>query len=282
MNVYGFCHPVISSASAKATDYSTDDYMSEEDFLEDIKSELEKIGIKRSISIGLWSALGSRSLPLLYRVLVSLQMTYLKSEVSLQVFVRSTEVLDHLYRYMPWDFRPQKALTKAGRTIIITVGDIVPEPWVIEQEKEAIVNASNEDLILGGGVSDSIRRNAGPGLQKELSALAKNKLRIGEAAVTGAHGIPGVNFIVHVPTASGTEDAVFNGTVSALRAAQKKEVKRLVFPALGAGTGGLSIKACSKLMLKAMDGFFETDTKFPQVCVVKLWRKSDFELFVSG
>lgn len=244
--------------------------------------DLEKNGNKHSISIGLWGPLGHQSLPLLYRDLISLQITDVKKEVSLQVFVKSVEVLDHLYRFMPWDFRPQKLLTrKNGHRILITVGDIVPEPWVLTPEKEAIVNASNENLVLGGGVSDSIRRNTSPDLQKELFRLAKNKLQIGDAAVTGSYGMAGVSFIIHVPTASGTEDSVFYGTVAALRTAKQYEIKRLVFPALGTGTGGLSIRTCSKLMLKAMTEFFETNAEFPQFCVIKLWKKSDFEQFVA-
>ena len=53
-----------------------------------------------------------------------------------------------------------------------------------EQDTEAIVNAANNDLQLGGGVAGAIRRAGGPSIQEECDA--HGPVRVGEAAITGA------------------------------------------------------------------------------------------------
>ena len=65
----------------------------------------------------------------------------------------------------------------ATRVLILT-GDIV------EQDVDAIVNAANNDLVLGAGVAGAIRRAGGPAIQDECDA--HGPIRVGEAAITGA------------------------------------------------------------------------------------------------
>ena len=65
----------------------------------------------------------------------------------------------------------------ATRVVIIT-GDLV------EQEVDAIVNAANNDLVLGGGVAGAIRRSGGPSIQDECTA--HGPVPVGHAAITGA------------------------------------------------------------------------------------------------
>ncbi len=49
-------------------------------------------------------------------------------------------------------------------TVVIISGDLV------EQDVDAIVNAANNDLLLGGGVAGAIRRRGGPAIQDECTA----------------------------------------------------------------------------------------------------------------
>src|SRR5437879_9731347 len=63
------------------------------------------------------------------------------------------------------------------RVVIIT-GDLV------EQKVDAIVNAANNDLMLGGGVAGAIRRAGGRSIQDECDA--HGPVQVGEAAITGA------------------------------------------------------------------------------------------------
>jgi O-acetyl-ADP-ribose deacetylase (regulator of RNase III) len=53
-----------------------------------------------------------------------------------------------------------------------------------EAAVDAIVNAANNDLVLGGGVAGAIRAKGGPSIQAECDKLGP--IPIGEAAITGA------------------------------------------------------------------------------------------------
>src|SRR5258706_10476959 len=61
---------------------------------------------------------------------------------------------------------------------------------------DAIVNAANNDLLLGGGVAGAIRIKGGPSIQGECSRLGP--IRIGEPAMTSG-GKLAARFVVHRP-----------------------------------------------------------------------------------
>ncbi len=56
----------------------------------------------------------------------------------------------------------QQSAKAAAPKIVIQQGDLT------EMETDAIVNAANNDLILGGGVAGAIRRKGGDAIQREL------------------------------------------------------------------------------------------------------------------
>ena len=64
-----------------------------------------------------------------------------------------------------------------GLTVDILQGDLT------EQDVDAIVNAANNDLILGGGVAGAIARRGGPAIQAECHAIGP--IEVGGAAITG-------------------------------------------------------------------------------------------------
>ena len=72
--------------------------------------------------------------------------------------------------------------------IVIIAGDLV------EQDVDAIVNAANNDLLLGGGVAGAIRRRGGPAIQDECDA--HGPVKVGEAAITGAGELP-ARHVIH-------------------------------------------------------------------------------------
>ncbi|BAW01650.1 Appr-1-p processing protein [Thermus thermophilus] len=59
---------------------------------------------------------------------------------------------------------------------------------------DAIVNAANNYLKLGAGVAGAILRKGGPSIQEECDRIGK--IRVGEAAVTGAGNLP-VRYVIH-------------------------------------------------------------------------------------
>jgi O-acetyl-ADP-ribose deacetylase (regulator of RNase III) len=77
--------------------------------------------------------------------------------------------------------------------VVIIAGDL------IEQAVDAIVNAANNDLQLGGGVAGAIRRAAGPAVQDECDA--HGPVQVGEAAITGA-GRLRARYVIHAASMS--------------------------------------------------------------------------------
>jgi len=72
--------------------------------------------------------------------------------------------------------------------ITLRQGDITPE------ETEAIVNAANSSLWMGGGVAGAIKRVGGREIEEE--AVKKGPIPVGEAVVTGA-GKLSCKYVIH-------------------------------------------------------------------------------------
>ncbi|WP_018467700.1 macro domain-containing protein [Calidithermus timidus] len=117
---------------------------------------------------------------------------------------------------------------------------------------DAIVNAANNHLLLGSGVAGAIARKGGPQIQEEC--YRHGKIRVGEAAITGA-GRLSVRHVIHA-AAMGDEPAtlqtVRSATRHALRLALEHGLKTLAFPLLGTGVAGLPRDEVIRVMLEEL------------------------------
>ena len=131
--------------------------------------------------------------------------------------------------------------------VVIISGDLV------EQEVDAIVNAANNDLQLGGGVAGAIRRAGGPGIQDECDALGP--VRVGEAAITGA-GRLRARYVIHAASMSlggrTTRVALRSSMDDVFRLARIHEVRSLAVPAVGTGIAGFPIDECARVMAESL------------------------------
>lgn len=113
----------------------------------------------------------------------------------------------------------------------------------------AIVNAANNELVMGGGVAGAIKRKGGKAIEEE--AVRKGPVHIGEAVATGAGKLP-AKYVIHAATMGmdfkTDEFKVRQSCGSALRLAEELQVASVAFPALGCGTGGFPLKAAAKIM----------------------------------
>ena len=73
-----------------------------------------------------------------------------------------------------------------------TVKDVVIEcatgDIAAQTDMDAVVNAANAQLRMGGGVAGAIHRAAGPGLEAECRTLAP--IAPGQAVISGGHNLP--------------------------------------------------------------------------------------------
>jgi O-acetyl-ADP-ribose deacetylase (regulator of RNase III) len=117
-------------------------------------------------------------------------------------------------------------------------------------ETDAIVNAANAQLQLGGGVAGAIRRKGGPSIQQECNA--HGPIKVGEAAITGAGSLK-AKYVIHAVgpmMGEGDEDnKLRNATLNSLKLADEKGLKSISFPAISTGIFGYPIDRCANIML---------------------------------
>jgi O-acetyl-ADP-ribose deacetylase len=127
--------------------------------------------------------------------------------------------------------------------IVIITGDLV------EQSVDAIVNAANNDLMLGAGVAGAIRSRGGPDIQRECDA--HGPVGVGEAAITGAGELPAHHVIHAASMALGgrtTERSLKSSMDHAFRLAREHGVRTIAIPAVGTGIAGFPIDECARVM----------------------------------
>ncbi|MBU0550246.1 macro domain-containing protein [Myxococcota bacterium] len=138
-----------------------------------------------------------------------------------------------------------------GLEIIIRQGDIA------RAVADAIVNASNTLLRLGGGVSGAIRRACSRPEQLQAAMFAKGPISEGDAVLTDAFGLPGTSKIIHAATAKGDEAMVQRAWTRCLSIAEERGFTTLAVPALGTGSGGLSVDRCARAAVEAVEAHLE-------------------------
>jgi O-acetyl-ADP-ribose deacetylase (regulator of RNase III) len=120
-----------------------------------------------------------------------------------------------------------------------------------EADVDAIVNAANNDLMLGGGVAGAIRVKGGPAIQQECDKIGT--IPLGEAAITGA-GLLRARHVIHAASMrlgeSTSEENLRAATRNSLMRADENSLKAIAFPAIGTGIAGFPIERCAQVMLE--------------------------------
>jgi O-acetyl-ADP-ribose deacetylase (regulator of RNase III) len=129
--------------------------------------------------------------------------------------------------------------------VLLRKGDLT------EAATDAIVNAANNDLVLGGGVAGAIRTKGGASIQAECDSLGP--IPIGEAAITGAGNLR-ARSVIHAASMSlggcTSEAALRAATHNSLRRAAERGIKSIAFPAIGTGIAGFPLDRCAVVMLE--------------------------------
>jgi O-acetyl-ADP-ribose deacetylase (regulator of RNase III) len=127
-------------------------------------------------------------------------------------------------------------------------------------EGDAIVNAANNHLVLGAGVAGAIRRAGGPAIQEECDR--HGPIRVGGAAITGAGHLQ-VRWVIHAAAMGDepvSEDSIYDSTRASLALAARNGVRRIAFPVLGSGIGGLGFGEAASTMRRAIEESPDVDT----------------------
>lgn len=138
-----------------------------------------------------------------------------------------------------------------------------------EMAVDAIVNAANNDLLLGGGVAGAIRNKGGPAIQRECNAIGS--IPVGGAALTGGGNLK-AKFVIHAASMSlggrTTAQALRGATAHSLRIAAEQGLKTIAFPAVGTGIAGFPLRECAEIMLREVCAHFAGATSLEKVSFV--------------
>lgn len=119
-----------------------------------------------------------------------------------------------------------------------------------QQDVGAIVNAANNDLLLGGGVAGAIARAGGPSIQAECQQIGS--IEIGDAAITGAGKLK-ARHVIHAASmrlgGRTTAENLRSSTRRSLEIANEQGLTSIAFPAVGTGIAGFPMDECARIMI---------------------------------
>ncbi len=150
---------------------------------------------------------------------------------------------------------------------------------ITDLDTDAIVNAANAALQLGGGVAGAIRRKGGPRIQEECDKLEGTY--VGGAVMTTGGNLK-AKYVIHaVGPRHGEEhedEKLKNATLNSLILADKNNLKTIAFPAISTGIFGFPKDRCATIMLSTTIEYLEGPTRLERV-VYCLYSQNTFEIF---
>ena len=166
--------------------------------------------------------------------------------------------------------------TDVGNSVLeLCDGDIT------EMSTDAIVNAANAQLVLGGGVAGAIRKKGGPSIQAECDKIGGTF--VGGAVITTAGNLK-ARHVIHAVgprMGEGDEDEKLKAaTLNSLKVADENSLKSISLPAISTGIFGFPTERCAKIMLETTIGYLEGPTGLDRV-VFCLFGSESYEIFAS-
>jgi O-acetyl-ADP-ribose deacetylase (regulator of RNase III) len=146
-------------------------------------------------------------------------------------------------------------------------------------ELDALVNAANNRLWMGGGVAGALKRAGGREIEEE--AMRKGPIPVGEAVVTGAGRLK-AKYVIHAAVMGQDlrtdAEKIRAATKNSLLRAEELGIKSLAFPALGTGVGGFPLRECARIMLDVVREHLATKTSLEKV-VFALYGEEAYRAF---
>jgi len=148
---------------------------------------------------------------------------------------------------------------------------------------DAIVNAANNKLVMGGGVAGAIKKKGGGIIEDE--AVKLGPIKIGEAVATKA-GSLAAKFVIHAATMGldfkTDEEKIRLSAKNTLELAEKLKINSLAFPALGCGVGGFPLLASAKIISQEiLKHLREQKTSLKEI-IFCLYDQEAFDIFNKG
>lgn len=161
---------------------------------------------------------------------------------------------------------------------------------ITDLKVDAIVNAANNKLVMGGGVAGAIKKKGGKIIEEE--AVKKGPIEIGEAVATSAGSLP-AKYVIHAATMGmpacrqagifkTDEIKIRNSCRNALKVAEELKIKSIAFPALGCGVGGYPLLAAAKVMSQEVFRHLRENKSNLKEIIFCLYTLEAYEVFDKG
>jgi len=152
---------------------------------------------------------------------------------------------------------------------------------ITEMETDAIVNAANAQLVLGGGVAGAINKKGGASIQEECKRIGGT--HVGGAVITTGGNLKAKHVIhaVGPRMGEGDEDGKLkDATLNSLKIADKHQIESISFPAISTGIFGYPLDRCAQIMLSTAIEYLKGETGLRRV-VFCLYGKESFSGFLD-
>jgi len=166
-------------------------------------------------------------------------------------------------------------LEVGGRKIKLVKGDIT------DLEVDAIVNAANSSLKMGGGVAGAILRKGGWQIQEECDRIGY--CPVGSAVITTGGKLK-AKYVIHAVGpryGEGNEDEKLRkATLNSLRLADENKLSSIAFPAISTGIFGFPKERCAEIMLSEAAEYLRGETQLKEV-IFCLYDDKTYKIFAE-
>jgi O-acetyl-ADP-ribose deacetylase (regulator of RNase III) len=178
----------------------------------------------------------------------------------------------------------------------LTIGDITRQPFE-DPAHSAIVNAANQGLHGGGGITGAIWRAAGDLTDVCQEALQdpKNKqkvdadgLKVGQAVITSSKklkNIQVVDYVIHTPGPHGVDAdraaLLANCYRNCLQVAQENDIHTIAFPSISTGIYGYPLKEATRIAISTVLAYLKEHQETTCIKEIRfiVWDKITHDLY---
>ncbi len=150
---------------------------------------------------------------------------------------------------------------------------------ITQLEFDALANAANNRLWMGGGVAGALKRAGGKEIEAE--AVKKGPITVGQAVVTRAGKLK-AKYIIHAAVMGQDlktdAEKIREATKNSLLRGDELGVKSIAFPALGTGVGGFPLDDCARIMIDEVRQYSVKKTGLEKVAFV-LFNQPAYQTF---
>ena len=153
---------------------------------------------------------------------------------------------------------------------------------ITDLEVDAIVNAADNHLKMGGGVALAIKKRGGKIIEDE--AVEQGPISIGDAIITTAGKLK-AKYVIHA-AAMGLDfrtdaDKIKNAVINSIKRAEELKIKSIAFPAIGTGVGHFPAENAAEIMIDVVKKHIAGQTNLDKI-IFALFNMNTYNAFKTA